>query len=400
REMLAGNLEAAFRKRPGTASRFSRVGSPSTLGILLLLVGGGLLLGSVTGRIGDTGGFFGGGMSLLAALLCFEYAWLKRPQKNVIHGHGWWPVVRLGFRNAAHRPGRSALCIALIASAAFIIVAVDSFKRDDRAGELDRRSGTGGYPLAAESLLPLYHDPNTPDGREALNLFERPGLDLSKLTFMRFRVRKGDDASCLNLYQARDPRILAPEDDFIKGGRFSFQTTEAQDVEERTNPWLMLNRNYGEGIVPVVADANSLTYVLHHKVGDEIELAAKSGPVKLRVVGALADSIFQGELLMSERNFLRLFPDIGGYSFFLIDAAGENWGSVSAAVEDELSEFGFDVVSASEKLASFHKVENTYISTFQALGGLGLVLGTIGLGAVLLRNVLERRRELALLRAV
>ena len=34
------------------------------------------------------------------------------------------------------------------------------------------------------------------------------------------------------------------------------------------------------------------------------------------------------------------------------------------------------------------------------LGGLGLLLGTLGLAAVLLRNVLERRRELALLRAV
>jgi putative ABC transport system permease protein len=34
------------------------------------------------------------------------------------------------------------------------------------------------------------------------------------------------------------------------------------------------------------------------------------------------------------------------------------------------------------------------------LGGLGLVLGTIGLGALLLRNVLERRQELALLRAL
>jgi ABC-type antimicrobial peptide transport system permease subunit len=45
-------------------------------------------------------------------------------------------------------------------------------------------------------------------------------------------------------------------------------------------------------------------------------------------------------------------------------------------------------------------VENTYLSTFQALGGLGLLLGTLGLGAVLLRNVMERRKELALLRAV
>ena len=58
------------------------------------------------------------------------------------------------------------------------------------------------------------------------------------------------------------------------------------------------------------------------------------------------------------------------------------------------------MVSTSERLASFHRVENTYLSTFQMLGGLGLLLGTLGMAAVLLRNVLERRRELALLRAV
>ena len=51
-------------------------------------------------------------------------------------------------------------------------------------------------------------------------------------------------------------------------------------------------------------------------------------------------------------------------------------------------------------MAAFHRVENTYLATFQMLGALGLLLGTVGLAAVLLRNVLERRRELALLRAV
>jgi len=58
------------------------------------------------------------------------------------------------------------------------------------------------------------------------------------------------------------------------------------------------------------------------------------------------------------------------------------------------------VAPAAERLAVFHRVENTYLATFQTLGGLGLLLGTVGLAAVLLRNVLERRRELALLRAV
>jgi ABC-type antimicrobial peptide transport system permease subunit len=45
-------------------------------------------------------------------------------------------------------------------------------------------------------------------------------------------------------------------------------------------------------------------------------------------------------------------------------------------------------------------VQNTYLSTFQTLGGLGLLLGTFGLATVMLRNVLERQSELALLRAV
>src|SRR5207302_8332062 len=61
---------------------------------------------------------------------------------------------------------------------------------------------------------------------------------------------------------------------------------------------------------------------------------------------------------------------------------------------------GADAMETQARLAEFHAVENTYLSTFQTLGGLGLLVGTVGLAAVALRNVLERRRELALLGAV
>jgi predicted lysophospholipase L1 biosynthesis ABC-type transport system permease subunit len=53
-----------------------------------------------------------------------------------------------------------------------------------------------------------------------------------------------------------------------------------------------------------------------------------------------------------------------------------------------------------ERLAAYHAVESTYLATFQALGGFGLLLGTLGLGIALLRGLLERRGELALLRSV
>jgi hypothetical protein len=375
--------------------------SPRFFGIVFAGAGVALLIFASLDRVGQTAGFFGAGTLLLTALSCYEYGWLKSNVRRAIKGRGWWPVSRLGFRNATSRPGRSVLCIALIASAAFIIVAVDAFKRDVRDTSLEGKSGSGGFPLLAESILPLYHDPNTTEGREALNIFSQEGKEAGSVSFTRFRVRPGDDASCLNLYQPRNPRILGASDDFIQSGRFSFQNSLALTKDEQANPWLLLERELADGAIPVIADANSMTYVLHRKLGDEIVVSQPGGePARLRLVAALDDSIFQSELLISEANFLRLFPEQGGYGFFLLEVAPEAASEAAGRLEEQLADFGFDVMPTSERLAGFHRVENTYLTTFQTLGGLGLVLGTLGLATVLLRNVLERRRELALLRAI
>jgi len=72
---------------------------------------------------------------------------------------------------------------------------------------------------------------------------------------------------------------------------------------------------------------------------------------------------------------------------------------VQQALDRTLGDFGFAAETSGQRLAAFQAVQNTYLSTFQSLGGLGLLLGTFGLAAVQLRSVLERRRELALLRA-
>jgi ABC-type antimicrobial peptide transport system permease subunit len=388
---LRARRSSIFDLRSSILFRMSRVFIFGALGVALLVA-------AASKVIGQVGGFFGAGTSLLIAILFFWSSWLRSDKKRTIQGQGAWPVARMGFRNATTRPGRSVLCIALVASAAFIIVSVDAFRRDGRAATLDRNSGAGGYPLMAESLLPIIHDPNGQQGREELNLNEDK---LAGVKITRFRLRPGDDASCLNLYQPRNPRILGAPDGFIGESRFAFQSSLAKTDEEKANPWVLLNANLGEGVVPVAADANSLTYVLHLKLGDELTVNAGNGaPVRLRVVAALADSVFQGELLMSETNFKKLFPDQEGYRFFLIDCAPEKISEIAAALEDKLSDFGFDAIGTEEKLAGFHQVENTYLSTFQTLGGLGLLLGTLGLATVLLRNVLERRRELALMRAV
>jgi ABC-type antimicrobial peptide transport system permease subunit len=150
----------------------------------------------------------------------------------------------------------------------------------------------------------------------------------------------------------------------------------------------------------VIADANSMTYVLHRKLGEEIVTTVGDAQIRMRLVAALDDSIFQGELVMSQANFLKLFPAQEGYAMLLVEATPERQAQVAGAIENALADFGVDVTPTAARLAEFHRVENTYLSTFQMLGGLGLLLGTVGLGAIMLRNIMERRRELALLRAL
>jgi ABC-type lipoprotein release transport system permease subunit len=364
------------------------------------IIGLGLVIAASLGWVSEVGAFFGAGALLLLSLLSWLWHRLTAARRSSLASGGPPGLARLGFLNASQSPGRSLLSVALIASATFIIVAVEAFRRDDRDISLDPRSGTGGYALLAESILPLAHDPNSPAGREALNLEDSEGV-IGTATWAAFRLRPGDDASCLNLYRPRNPRILAAGPAFVRSGRFSFRESLAGDEESLTNPWLLLERSLPDGSLPVIADSNSMTYVLHLGLGDVLTLDAGAGePIRLRLVGALADSLFQGELLMSEENFRIAFPEVEGYRFFLLDAAAGAPGELTSLLEERLSDFGLDVSPTAERLATFHRVENTYLSTFQALGGLGLALGTLGLGAVLLRNVLERRRELAVLRAV
>ncbi len=391
RSLLAGTVTAATADGP--PSRMASGGAA-----LLAAAGIGLAGGGAGGAIPPAAAFFGAGAALLIAALMFVGLFLRRPARRQITGHGWTAVTHLAVRQSAHRPGRTVLTMAVLASATFILVTVDAFRREGTAGSDDPRGGTGGYELLVRTLLPVVHDPTSAEGRDELNLFALDdGTRIEPL-----RVRPGDDASCLNLYQPTNPRIAAPRDEFIRDGRFSFQSAAAATDEERRNPWLLLTRPQPDGAIPVIADANSMTYVLHRGVGDELVIPGSGpdgAPVTLRFVAALQDSIFQSEVLMSTDNFRRLFPDQPGYQMLLVDTKGDRT-AVSDDIEQGLADAEADAVDAGAYLASFHRVENTYLSTFQTLGGLGLLLGTVGLATVLLRNILERRRELGLLAAV
>ena len=351
--------------------------------------------------------FIGGFSCLLAGLYVLSLLLRKRSQSATIstsaRGLG-----SLAMANAARSPARSLLTTALIAFATFVIVAVGAGRRNPLSETPDINSGNGGFLLVAESAQPVLYDINTKEGRLKLGFrTDQSRLSLpASLNVCAFSMKPGADASCVNLYQSTVPTLLGASGAFVERGGFRFANAS------KANPWQMLHETLDGTICPdsdttvptiaVIGDANTLQYSLKTRVGGTIFLPDKTNPrFALRVVGMLDGSVFQGVLVMSDASLKRVDASIVGAQYFLIETDSLASADQAATVlETQLNDYGLDTELVGQRLAGFLAVQNTYLSTFQMLGGLGLLVGTFGLAAVMMRNVVERRREIALMRAV
>lgn len=375
----------------------TRATAAKWVAVVSLVIAAGLApVGLIAEGSAAAGAFFGSGFALLTGLVAAG-RWLIA-RLGAGHAAAHLTLAALGRRNNARRAGRSLATIALLACGTFLVVAVGVFRLDAGDAAHRRDSGTGGFAFIAESALPLLHDPTTDTGREALNLSAR---ELPDVSFVPLRVRDGDDASCLNLNRAQQPRLLGVDGKpLAERDAFTFVYT----IDNfSTIPWasLLEDDNPADDIVPGFVDHATLIWALGRKPGDTLDYVDERGrPFKVRVVGTLANSILQGSVIIDNDAFVARYPSAGGYRLLLIDAPADRTDEVAATISRALADHGIQLTRAVERLAQFNEVQNTYLSIFQLLGGLGLLLGCAGLGMVVLRNVLERRAELALLRSV
>ncbi len=325
--------------------------------------------------------FLGSGTAALLALLALFAVWLRVPISGRLRSS-----LSLGRQNSTRQPSRSTLCTSLVATATFVIVAAGAH----RQVEWSDNPGSGDFALIAESAIALHQDLNSADGRFELGLPK----NLGAAHFLPFRVLPGDDVSCLNLYIPQTPRVLGAPAELVKRGGLPFRQTLPLTADERANPWRLLQRDLGPGVIPAIGDFNSAQWILHKRLGDDIPIAEG---LTLRLVGLLDGSIFQSELLIAQEHFATHFPEREGYGYFLVET--EQPAAVAAALEKGLAAYGFDATLSTERLRGYRAVENTYLATFQTLGLFGMLLGTLGLAILILRNVLERRGELAALSA-
>ena len=356
--------------------------------------------------------FFAAGFTALAGLLAGVRLLLGR---TAIGSHRpLRTLFDLAWRGLTHARSRAFSVAAIVACAEFLIVAVSSFAVHPPQRPEDRDAPTGGWTLMAAFGSPTGIDPADDVARDSLGLSDADRKALSTCTIARIRSSAGDDASCVNLYAPTQPTVLGVGASFIERGGFRFVD---QAPGKHANPWTLLDREAGSApagpenttrpAIPVIIDQATAQWALKlGGIGARFELPVDGGPALFEIVGLLEPGILQGFLIVSERNFERLFPQSSGYALALVDAGAAaaadetTTDRVAGAIAAAWADAGVTVTRTTDRLRSLQAVQNTFLAGFQALGTLGLVLGAAGVAAVQFQSVLERRGALSLMAAV
>ena len=349
-------------------------------------IGVGALAGS--GILGTQGAFFLAGSAFLLAGLA-AYRWLLR-RRVAATDRGLSPR-RLAELNCGRRATRSLVVVGTLACGVFLVVAVAAFRKHGGNEWRERRSGAGGFAFWLETTSAA----NRGSGEQAADgLLE---LGAARRQFGRvlpLRVGAGDDASCFNLNNVSRPRLLATDAAALAGlGAFPIK----QVIAGCGKDWNTLREG---AVMRAFVDETTLLWVLKKKPGDRLIYQDEWGrEFPIEIAGMLDGTVFQGSLVVDEARFLEHYPSAAGPRLFLLEY-GADLEAGQAILQQTLADQGAMVVTTRERLAAFHGVENTYIAIFQVLGGLGVLVGSAGLGLVTARNLQERRYEFAILHTV
>jgi putative ABC transport system permease protein len=322
--------------------------------------------------------FFLVGFSLLIGGLALFRLLMTRPEA------GAFDITHLARLNIARRPARSLVVVGSLAAGLFLVVSVTAFQKHGGGDWQKRSARSGGFAFWIETTSPVHRSSASDSTADILNL----GDDRAKLgDILPFRIGAGDDASCFNLNSVARPRLLATDTRALEQrGSFTIKST-APGIEPS---WKSLRE--GDALRAFI-DETTLMWVLKKKPGDRIDYTDEQGNTfPLEIAGTLTGSVFQGSFIVDEQRYLERFPSTGGYQLFLADTSNDLTEN-RKILQRALTDLGATVTTTGERLAAFDSVENTYISIFNVLGGLGVILGAAGLGIVTARNLAERQHE-------
>lgn len=340
----------------------------------------------------STSFFFAGGAATFITLILLARQYFLggfNKKKNLLTNQ-----ITLSRLFYSFNPSHAVTPVIFIAAGLFAVF-ITGVNRLDISDKMKEPSGgTGGFLLWCESAVPVKENLNSVTGRKNFGLDDE---NIKNISFVQAKRSSGDDASCLNLNHVVAPPLLGLDPSmFISKGSFSFASVMKGLKKE--NPWILIASPPIKNTIYGIADQTVLQWGLKISPGDTIILKSESGqPLNIIIAAGLKSSVFQGFVIIGADNFDEFYPSVPGSSVFLATGNPGLTDSYQNVLKERFANYGFSVMPASDRLASFFEVTNTYLSVFTILGAFGMFLGVAGLGFILLRNYNHRKREFALM---
>jgi ABC-type antimicrobial peptide transport system permease subunit len=395
RKPLSVMVKGVEIQKPEVSHRRKKISY--AIAVSLLLTAAALLVYSIFSSLSDLSEIFlsAGGIIMAGGIIFLYATLLKAGLKTSISFPGFFAMI---LKNAGMKKRRTVTAVAMLAIGTFSIIITGANRKSFYGTENNPQSGTGGFLFWAESTVPVLNDLNSAQGKQKYGLTDES--ELQNVHFEQLLRLDGNDASCLNLNQVSQPKILGINPlPFNQHQSFSFISLDKS--VDAGHPWLALEKGLSPGVIPAYADQTVIQWGMHKKVGDTLLYTDESGKIlKIKIIGGLDNSIFQGNILISAGLFRQYFPSTAGSHVMLIEGKFSDRSAISERLEYLFQDYGMMITPASERLAQFNSVENTYLSVFMLLGGLGVILGTFGLGIIVIRNIRERQKEIAIYLAI
>jgi putative ABC transport system permease protein len=227
------------------------------------------------------------------------------------------------------------------------------------------------------------------------------------ITVLDYEKTKSElsDFGTPGLMEVEQYQLLGVSKPFLSNNGFTLMERDERFETDR-EAWEALNKNSSYCIV----DGSKLGYsddplsteVLGLYPGGTITITDIGGQNRTRVLTVIGimDQMFFFQGIMLKKDVVR--NEYGGVdSLMVIELGeGEDTETVSKAFEKNYLELGLQTTDLVGIVNSFISVFNNMMYLMEGFLGIGLLVGIAGIGIISYRNVIERRQQIGMLRAI
>jgi len=315
------------------------------------------------------------------------------------------------FKTALSYPGnkrfRTGATVAMFALVILSVVTI-SFITAEQSNALNNAvvQDSGGYDIVAQTAVSI---PNLATQVNADHNLD--GKLAAVIPFNSTEVAVYDLTSGIDYGQVAaaggDPRAVGP-DNFFTTNTFPM-VLKANGYKTAADVWNAVTAPNSSSVVWFFGQVNTRgppTAAQTPAAGDLLHLVSSPDGgrtlynANVTVAGVL-NSFLLGTGVMATGQLLSHYFHVGSGQFGLVKVtSGTNPTTVANVMKRDFATLGMGTTVIAVIINDFIQVGNSFLGVFEAFLALGLVVGIAGLGIISIRSVVERRKEIGMLRAI